>query len=93
MSGGFGKAYRNVRDSYPDCNSVIAMCFEFPYLKIPQSAASLVLHNGGVPSVDDMERCRAPGVITVLGDCNGEVLVLEPLKHLLDRLDEVEDYE
>lgn len=87
FSGPLGQSYQDVLDSVADLaemNHVIGMCFGYPYLKLPGSAASLVLHNGML-STDEI--AESPGVICCCGDDPQEVWVIEPLGRLLDRLD------
>jgi hypothetical protein len=87
VSGYLGNQYREVRSSFPDLvemNYVIGMCFNYPYLKSPNSASSLVLHDG-VPTMEEIS--TNPGIILCQGDLEMELWVIEPLRQLLDRLE------
>jgi hypothetical protein len=84
MSGYLGKSYRDVRGSCNEAEGVICMCFGYPYLKMPGSAASLAIHDSP-PPLEEIAESR--GMILCPGDDEMELWVVEPLGQLLDRLD------
>lgn len=91
LAGYIGKTYRDVRDSFPDLvemNYVIGMCFGYPYLHTPGSAASLVIHDA-TPTLDEISEAR--GIILIPGDTERSIWAIEPLGQLLDRLDVTSD--